>query len=278
MVERGRIRLRIVRALAWAVATQCVLAFIVWGMVWNGIGLGARWAATLQEDEFLPRLIGDLFVSVRNVFGDPVPQAHVHIGGRESFTENDGFVALREIAVGLHELRIQAEGYHEFSLHLRINEVENQPVIGFDQGLWPVGFAIDFHAFYAPSGQAEERIFFQIGMANGSEAPIYIREFQVFDEGGIPVSSLLDSPDAYRRIALMNTAFSLATQPYALILKPRGIAHIELQPLIITDPKSQRYRLVVWYGTEAEHIGGAYRTVEHIQLVAIEDDLNPHLP
>lgn len=269
---------RLLHIMLYTLIAQCVLGFVVWGLAWNELQLGAQPTATPSESDFLPKLTGRLETSVRNIFGDPVPGASFHIDNRTTIADRDGTVSISDLPIGLHQFTVHADGYQDYDHRIRINEGINVPIIKYDQGLWPIGFAVDFHVFHAYEAQDEQKVFFQVGLANGSDQPVYIRAFYTLDATLQPADTLLSTPEGYRRLSLMHTALSLATEPYALVLKPWGIVHIELPPIVRRPVSEGPFYLIVHYGNKSAHERRSYVMLEVVAEIQHEPDLSPHRP
>lgn len=271
---------RLLRTAILCLATYCVLGMGV-GLAWIGVLALPTSVPVLQalsEADFLPAPTGTVTTSVRNIFGDPVPGARLRLAGFEVESGASGQAVFPEIPIGLHELQIHAPGYQTLSVDLRIAEGHNEPLIKFDRGLWPTGFAADFHAFFQDEESAEQRIFLQIGIANGSDDPVYIRGFQIVDKEGLPVTHELETSDGYRRLVFMHAALALATGPYALILKERSYANIELRPVVAQPTHLGELRLIVEHAARDGHLRGDYHSLEITTTPVQETDLNPHRP
>lgn len=232
----------------------------------------------LDENEFLPTPKGIVRLAVRNVFGDPVPGAIVELNGQRRIAGEGGLVEFQGIPARLHTLKIEAEGYQPLELNLRVNEGPNEPIVKYDRGLFPSGFAVDFHVFYAGSPHEEQNIYTQVGWSNGTQHPVYIRWFGIDDQEGNERAPFLDSPEGYRRLSLMYTALRLATLPYALELRPQQNVTIDLPAFSAVPDQLGPVRLRILYGDTAQHAASSYEDLEFITFPVHEPDFNPHRP
>lgn len=277
---------RAAAALAFGVVLYTAVGLISWWVEWrDGLQAGHGDISIVTQEnggplegEFLPTPKGIVRLSVRNVFGDPVPGAMVELNGERLITGEGGVVEFLDVPARLHTLHIEAKGYHPLQMTLRVNEGLNEPIIKYDSGLFPADFAVDFHVFHANDPKEEQDVFIQIGWSNGTQHPVLIRWFEVTDQNGKRLAPILDSPEGYRRLSLMYTALKLVTQPYALELRPLQTVTIDL-PLIQAVPEQLgAVRLRILYGTAEQHNANDYEELEFIVYPVLETDFNPHRP
>ncbi|NOK07404.1 hypothetical protein HNV27_38870, partial [Myxococcus xanthus] len=129
--------------------------------------------------------------------------------GQRLVAGEGGTVEFVNVPARLHTLRIEAEGYHPLQMSLRVNEGVNEPIIKYESGLFPTDFAGDFHVFHAQDPAEEQDVFIQMGWSNGTQDPVMIHWFDIVDQHGNRLAPILDSPEGYRRLALMHTALKL---------------------------------------------------------------------
>ncbi len=271
--------MRAMAALVIGMVLYTGFGLAMWWMAWRGAGvLTAEGRAPSGESEFLPSPKGTVRLSVRNVFGDPVPGAIVELNGQRLVAGEGGTVEFVNVPARLHTLRIEAEGYHPLQMSLRVNEGVNEPIIKYESGLFPTDFAVDFHVFHAQDPAEEQDVFIQMGWSNGTQDPVMIHWFDIVDQHGNRLAPILDSPEGYRRLALMHTALKLVALPYALELRPQRNVTIDLPVIRAVPDQLGAVRLRILYGTAEQHAANRYHELEFAAYPEMEPDFNPHRP
>lgn len=172
-----------------------VLAVLAAAAVWPPAGRGEGGSSFRElpssEAARRPEQAARVRGFVGNVFGDPVSGAQVTIGTSQALTDAEGRFYLEGLAPGPGKLWVRAAGFHPLSLEVAMDAGENIIDLKYERGLWPEGFAADFHVFLAPVAGGSWRLFGQVGLANGSSAAVYLLAAWVEDPFGQLVVDLL---------------------------------------------------------------------------------------
>jgi len=236
--------------------------------------------ATEAMGDGAPRLLGRL----ANVFGDPVGGARVETQGLDPvYAAADGFFQIDGLDRGFQSLTITAARYRPVELTVGLDGGENRLTLQNETGLWPVGFAVDFHVF-RPSGRkddgaASRPLLAAVGLANGGETAIYVHSMRLVSHtgpGGNAEADLLPDAAAYERIAVDHGGLDFAAVPRpALVLAPRAIVRTEFR-LANSSSEWGAFALEVRYGGEAEHFAGRCRLLIRSVQATAEADYDPH--
>lgn len=264
---------RIVTVIGLALSLYALGGFAYWSSYWSAASNSSTLPGTPGVDSDAP----GLRLRVTSVFGDPLPGATVYVSGTVYTTDARGEAEIGPLPSGVYEVQIEAAGYHPHQELLRVEDAPQHGVILIDEGMWPVGFAVDFHIFHSEPGDIVQPLYALIQFANGTESPVYIRSFRLDDGNGEPLLSLLDTPEEYESIAFANLGLTLTTDPYALILQPQRTARVEVRLASTTPKRVGRLRLSVWSGDERQHAANVYDELEANGIPTLEPDFDPHM-
>lgn len=209
---------------------------------------------------------------VRNVFGDPLPYAVVHINGRVAQADNTGLVELNNLKPGRYEMDIFAGNYQPRTIEVHLEGGHNSPVIKYDTGLWPEYFLVDFHIYYS----GDQRLLGLTGFANGSDEPIFIHRAELISPQGEVITDFLHDHDGFAYYADFSSKIEVVGEPQlALKWPPRTWQPAEFPPIPGLF-RSGMYTLKVHYGDATEHQSGRYRIFEITDHLDYELTGNPH--
>lgn len=265
---------RLLRVGVYTLLTYLAIGYIVFGATI------IRWEISLLPSQPVTTPVakesnnyGILNTRIRNVFGDPVPYAVIHINNQLVQADNEGRVNLAGILPGRYRMEIFAGGYHPYEWEIQIEPGTNSPVIKYESGLWPSDFAVDFHVFFFE----DSTVFGTVGFANGTDEPLYIHRAVIYNPAGEEELELLqenDGMDYYNNLA---SKLAIINEPQpALKLPANSWITGELPPL---DGPMEfgEYVLEVQYAPLKEHRQNNYRI--HRVTDELEEDGNwdPHL-
>lgn len=215
---------------------------------------------------------GTITSQVRNVFGDPVPYAVVHIGGRTIQADQNGNFILEGLAPDRYVMEIFAGGYERYKWEITVGEGNNTPIIKYDSGLWPEKFLADFHVFYA----SNDRLFGLVGFANGSHETIYVSSATIIDPNGNAIIDVLRQHDGFNYYNYLSNKVEVVETPEpALRIPSKAWVNGEIPPITGPFPPGT-YHLEILYGNQEEHEKQQYQRIQYSDQG--DNNWNPHLP
>lgn len=131
---------------------------------------------------------------VKDVFGDPLPQAKVKLGSQTTYTDEIGFFNFEDQRPGLYRLIVEIEGYEKYDYDFLAELGRNHIEIREENGLKPTDFSVDFHVFYAPTYDSGEQLFVYVGLYNGKRQKITIERITLLKPNGHIEIELVEEP------------------------------------------------------------------------------------
>ena len=209
---------------------------------------------------------------VRNVFGDPLPYAVVHVAGRVGQADNSGLIELFDLHPGRYNMTVFAGGYHPLTLDVTLEPGYNSPILKYDTGLWPEYFLVDFHIYYSE----DQRLMGICGFANGSSESVYIRHARLLSPQGEVITDFLHDHDGFSYYADLSTKIKVVEEPQKALLWPPQTWQPGEFPPIPGIFHFGLYTLEVHFGSEEEHQLGQYQIVQITDHLDYELTGNPH--
>lgn len=224
---------------------------------------------------------GEVEGSIRNVFGDPVPSAIVHLDGFQTKTDADGTYRIRQVETGKHRFLIEAEGYNALTFDLLVEDGRNVPLIKYETGLRPIGVMLDFHVFWSER-DSPPSLYAHAGIANGTMHRLFISGLQIRRQHSTEViHDFLSDTKSFERMAIYYSEVDIATaHGLALTLPPhRVISPIEMPPVPLDSIEGLgAFEFIVHYAL-GDNYAHQQERVLHITAEPVrEDDYNPHTP
>lgn len=225
------------------------------------------------------QLIGE----VGSVFGDPLPGATVTAdgvgAGAVAITDPRGRFALDVSRPGPVRLRVEASGHRPVVRDLNLEPGVNGVVVRHEQGLWPLGFAVDFHAFYQTGSPGEAKLFAQVALGNGGPAEVLVLDLTLADPMGQALKDFLDTAEDFRNLAGSYGDANYSEDPRpAVILRPQALYRLELLPLDL-PVKDGEYLLEVEVASSKQAVQKGLSQRYQMRSRAVPDsDFDPHTP
>lgn len=211
-------------------------------------------------------------ITIRDVFGEAVPDATVTVGATKALGGEYGIVEEMFVPSGIHELSIEAPGYKVYKRSIQVTRSLDVS-LKYDSGLWPDGFAANFKVYFSRGYDNTFRAFADIAFANGSSIVKYmITKCWIEDPTGTVVKDLLVGELDYRGLIGSSTDDNHVTSPeLAAVMRPNSLARV--QPVALGEQfyEDQEYVLIIVYTKEAELAARKYETLQVVDIMNCEE-------
>ncbi|HHY19615.1 MAG TPA: carboxypeptidase regulatory-like domain-containing protein [Firmicutes bacterium] len=171
---------------------------------------------------------------VCDIFGDVVPNAKISLSRLETKTDEMGLFSFEDLKPGLYQVKIEADGYSNYTFDFLAEIGRNHLEIRGDNGLKPNSFYVDFHVFYSPTHGYGEQLFAFIGLYNGTKSKLTVHSIVLLEPNGTKKADIITEEFILEKDKLKKFEVSGLPNPI-----PQGVYQLELR-------YSERGEVVHW--------------------------------